>query len=117
MRSTGLAVGRGAPTAGAAVIDYGFNTVAASSLSACGTPRTPPAWLSGSSTTSRWGSMPRRRRVALADVLATGVTVGAPPDNYTPPGQDWGLPRWRPDRLAATGYGALRDMLRACLLR
>ena len=48
---------------------------------------------------------------ALADVLATGVTVGAPPDNYTPPGQDWGLPPWRPDRLAATGYGALRDML------
>ena len=52
---------------------------------------------------------------ALADVLATGVTVGAPPDNYTPPGQDWGLPPWRPDRLAATGYGALRDMLRAVL--
>ena len=52
---------------------------------------------------------------ALADVLATGVTVGAPPDNYTPPGQDWGLPPWRPDRLAATGYGALRDMMRAVL--
>jgi 4-alpha-glucanotransferase len=52
---------------------------------------------------------------ALADVLATGVTVGAPPDNYTPPGQDWGLPPWRPDRLAATGYGALRDMLSAVL--
>jgi 4-alpha-glucanotransferase len=52
---------------------------------------------------------------ALADVLATGVTVGAPPDNYTPPGQDWGLPPWRPDRLAATGYGALRDMLGAVL--
>jgi 4-alpha-glucanotransferase len=52
---------------------------------------------------------------ALADVLATGVTVGAPPDNYTPPGQDWGLPPWRPDRLAATGYAALRDMLRAVL--
>ena len=52
---------------------------------------------------------------ALADVLATGVTVGAPPDNYTPPGQDWGLPPWRPDRLAATGYRALRDMLSAVL--
>jgi 4-alpha-glucanotransferase len=52
---------------------------------------------------------------ALADVLATGVTVGAPPDNYTPPGQDWGLPPWRPDRLAATGYGAMRDMLEAVL--
>ncbi|GAA4537913.1 4-alpha-glucanotransferase [Mycobacterium paraffinicum] len=50
---------------------------------------------------------------ALADVLATGVSVGAPPDNFTPRGQDWGLPPWRPDRLAATGYAALRDMLRA----
>ncbi|WP_322858142.1 4-alpha-glucanotransferase [Mycobacterium europaeum] len=52
---------------------------------------------------------------ALADVLAAGVSVGAPPDNFTPRGQDWGLPPWRPDRLAATGYAALRDMLRAVL--
>lgn len=52
---------------------------------------------------------------ALADVLATGVSVGAPPDNFTPRGQDWGLPPWRPDRLAATGYAALREMLRAVL--
>jgi 4-alpha-glucanotransferase len=43
------------------------------------------------------------------------VSVGAPPDNFTPRGQDWGLPPWRPDRLAATGYSALRDMLRAVL--
>ena len=52
---------------------------------------------------------------ALADVLATGVSIGAPPDNFTPRGQDWGLPPWRPDRLAATGYAPLRDMLRAVL--
>lgn len=52
---------------------------------------------------------------ALADVFAAGVSVGAPPDNFTPPGQDWGLPPWRPDRLAATGYAAMRDMLRAIL--
>lgn len=52
---------------------------------------------------------------ALADVLATGVSVGAPPDNFTPRGQNWGLPPWRPDRLAATGYAPLRDMLRAVL--
>ncbi|GAC1398917.1 MAG: 4-alpha-glucanotransferase [Mycobacterium sp.] len=52
---------------------------------------------------------------ALADVLATGVSIGAPPDTFTPRGQDWGLPPWRPDRLAATGYAALRDMLRAVL--
>jgi len=53
---------------------------------------------------------------ALADVLASGVSIGAPPDNFTPRGQDWGLPPWRPDRLAATGYAALRDMLRAVLV-
>lgn len=52
---------------------------------------------------------------ALADVLASGVSVGAPPDNFTPRGQDWGLPPWRPDRLAATGYRAVREMLRAIL--
>ncbi|OBG74954.1 MULTISPECIES: 4-alpha-glucanotransferase [unclassified Mycobacterium] len=52
---------------------------------------------------------------ALADLFATGASIGAPPDNFTPRGQDWGLPPWRPDRLAATGYAAFRDMLRAVL--
>ncbi len=52
---------------------------------------------------------------ALQDVLATGVTVGAPPDAFNRRGQDWGLPPWRPDRLAATGYAAYRQMLRAVL--
>ncbi len=52
---------------------------------------------------------------ALQDVLAIGTTVGAPPDTFNQQGQDWGLPPWRPDRLAATGYAAYRDMLRAVL--
>ncbi|MGH3764849.1 MAG: 4-alpha-glucanotransferase [Pseudonocardiaceae bacterium] len=52
---------------------------------------------------------------ALQDVLAAEVTVGAPPDTFNQQGQDWGLPPWRPDRLAATGYAAYRDMLRAVL--
>ncbi len=52
---------------------------------------------------------------ALQDVLATGVSVGAPPDTFNQQGQDWGLPPWRPDRLAATGYAGYRDMLRAVL--
>ena len=37
---------------------------------------------------------------ALQDVLALGVHVGAPPDAFSQQGQDWGLPPWRPDRLA-----------------
>jgi len=52
---------------------------------------------------------------ALADVLAVGASVGAPPDTFSPRGQDWSLPPWRPDRLADTGYRAVRDMLRAVL--
>ncbi|MCG5471427.1 4-alpha-glucanotransferase [Micromonospora sp. LAH09] len=51
----------------------------------------------------------------LADVLAQGVRVGAPPDDFNQLGQDWGLAAWRPDRLAATGYAAYRDMLRRTL--
>jgi 4-alpha-glucanotransferase len=50
---------------------------------------------------------------ALQDVLALGVTVGAPPDVFNQQGQNWGLPPWRPDRLAATGYAAYRELLRA----
>ena len=52
---------------------------------------------------------------ALQDVLATGVTIGAPPDTFNQQGQNWGLPPWRPDLLAATGYASYRDMLRAVL--
>jgi 4-alpha-glucanotransferase len=51
------------------------------------------------------------------DVFATGATVGAPPDTFNQQGQDWGLPPWRPDRLADTGYAPLRHMLRAVLGR
>lgn len=50
---------------------------------------------------------------ALADVYASGVTVGAPPDQYSRLGQDWSQPPLRPDRLAETGYAAFRDMVRA----
>lgn len=49
----------------------------------------------------------------LQDVLAQGVRIGAPPDAFNQQGQDWGLAAWRPDRLAATNYGAYRELLRA----
>ncbi|HEY8374595.1 MAG TPA: 4-alpha-glucanotransferase [Pseudonocardiaceae bacterium] len=52
---------------------------------------------------------------ALQDVLATEVTVGAPPDAFNQQGQDWNLPPWRPDRLAEAGYRPYREMLRAVL--
>ncbi|MGW1026289.1 4-alpha-glucanotransferase [Streptomyces sp. NPDC002577] len=50
---------------------------------------------------------------ALQDYFAAGMTVGAPPDAFNARGQDWGLPPWRPDRLAASGYAPYRDLLRA----
>jgi 4-alpha-glucanotransferase len=54
---------------------------------------------------------------ALQADLAQGVTVGAPPDAFSPLGQDWQLPPLRPDRLAATGHAAFRDLLRSLLRR
>jgi 4-alpha-glucanotransferase len=50
---------------------------------------------------------------ALADVLATGVSAGAPPDEFNPRGQDWALSPWHPGRLAAAGYQPLADLVRA----
>ncbi len=49
------------------------------------------------------------------DVLARGVTVGAPPDMYNQRGQDWSQPPWRPDALAEAGFLPYRDMLRTVL--
>ncbi|GAA4019379.1 4-alpha-glucanotransferase [Allokutzneria multivorans] len=50
----------------------------------------------------------------LQDVLAK-ASVGAPPDEFNQQGQNWGLPPWRPDRLAEQGYRPYRDVLRAVL--
>ena len=52
---------------------------------------------------------------ALQDVLAAGVTVGAPPDAYNQLGQDWNQPPWRPDELASLSYAPFRAMIAAVL--
>ncbi|WP_097881807.1 4-alpha-glucanotransferase [Streptomyces sp. st140] len=49
------------------------------------------------------------------EAFAHGMSVGAPPDAFNARGQDWGLPPWRPDVLAATGYTAYRGLLRGLL--
>ena len=46
---------------------------------------------------------------AQQDAFAAGMSVGAPPDAFNSRGQDWGLPPWRPDALAATGYAPTAD--------
>ena len=48
---------------------------------------------------------------AWQDVLAGGVSVGAPPDAFNQRGQDWSQPPWHPQRLAAQGYAPLADLI------
>ncbi|WP_406149077.1 4-alpha-glucanotransferase [Streptomyces sp. NBC_01012] len=49
---------------------------------------------------------------AQQNAFAQGISVGAPPDAFNAHGQDWGLPPWRPDALAASGYAPYRHLLR-----
>ena len=51
----------------------------------------------------------------LANVLATSVSVGAPPDGYNQQGQNWSQPPWHPRKLSEAGYRPWRDMLRSIL--
>lgn len=51
----------------------------------------------------------------LRDVLAAGISVGAPPDMYNQLGQDWNQPPWHPARLAEAGYAPFRNMLSTVL--
>ncbi len=52
---------------------------------------------------------------ALRGVLASGVSVGAPPDDFNQQGQDWSQPPWRPDALAEAAYHPFRDLVRTIL--
>jgi 4-alpha-glucanotransferase len=52
---------------------------------------------------------------ALQDVMAPGVTAGAPPDEFNQLGQDWSQPPWRPDRLEEQEYRPFRELIRAVL--
>jgi 4-alpha-glucanotransferase len=49
------------------------------------------------------------------DVLAEGVTVGAPPDELGPYGQNWMLPAFVPWKLRAAGYEPFIALLRAAM--
>jgi 4-alpha-glucanotransferase len=52
---------------------------------------------------------------AWQDVLAPGVTVGAPPDELGPQGQDWTLPAFVPWKLRAARYEPFIATVRAAL--
>jgi 4-alpha-glucanotransferase len=47
------------------------------------------------------------------ELLAPGVTIGAPPDAFNRLGQDWNLPAFDPDRLADAGFRPFVETLRA----
>ncbi len=50
---------------------------------------------------------------AFPERFASGVSVGAPPDDYAPEGQDWNLPALLPARLAEDGFAWFARLLRA----
>ena len=50
---------------------------------------------------------------ARQDVIVTGVSVGAPPDEFNQRGQDWTLPPWHPGRLAAQAARPLAELIAA----
>jgi 4-alpha-glucanotransferase len=51
---------------------------------------------------------------AWQDLLALDARIGAPPDDFNPDGQDWGLPPFVPWKLRAAGYEPFIQTLRAC---
>jgi 4-alpha-glucanotransferase len=50
---------------------------------------------------------------ARQDVIVTGVSVGAPPDEFNQRGQDWTLPPWHPGWLAAEAGQPLAELIAA----
>ena len=50
---------------------------------------------------------------SCADALARGVSIGAPPDPFSPTGQVWDLPPAIPHRLTASAYAGYRELLAA----
>ena len=52
---------------------------------------------------------------AYPGLFLSGVSIGAPPDDYAAQGQNWGLPPLDPRRLAETRYAYFIALLRAAL--
>ena len=52
---------------------------------------------------------------AFQDVLAHGISVGVPPDEFNTRGQNWGLPPFVPGKLRSAGYEPFVQTIRACL--
>ncbi len=48
-------------------------------------------------------------------VVLGGLSVGAPPDQFNPAGQDWGLTAYNPHGLVASRFEPFRQMLRSAM--
>ncbi|MCK9916132.1 4-alpha-glucanotransferase [Microbacteriaceae bacterium K1510] len=49
------------------------------------------------------------------DAVVTSVHVGAPPDEFNPAGQDWGLAPFNPMTLSQDDFAPLRQLMRAAM--
>lgn len=49
------------------------------------------------------------------DVVLTDISIGAPPDEFNPAGQDWGLAPFHPVHVAANDFAPLRRLMRAAM--
>jgi len=47
--------------------------------------------------------------------VLTGISVGAPPDEFNPAGQDWGLAPFNPDTVADDDFAPMRQLLAAAM--
>jgi 4-alpha-glucanotransferase len=47
--------------------------------------------------------------------MLRGLSIGAPPDQFNPAGQDWGLTAYNPHGLVAAGFEPFRQMLAAAM--
>ncbi|HKX70817.1 MAG TPA: 4-alpha-glucanotransferase, partial [Acidimicrobiales bacterium] len=54
---------------------------------------------------------------AMQDLVANGVRVGAPPDEFNRAGQDWGLPPFVPHALRDAAYEPVASLWRAAMGR
>ena len=49
------------------------------------------------------------------DVVLADVSIGAPPDEFNPAGQDWGLAPFNPQALPANDFAPMRQLMRATM--
>jgi 4-alpha-glucanotransferase len=52
---------------------------------------------------------------AQQDAVLAGVSVGAPPDEFNPAGQDWGLAPINPGTIAHNDFATMRRLMRAAM--